>query len=240
MNKIYDTFIQFSEIKSQTKRDNRISINKSCLCDSAIKYKRCYKSYTSKFTQINNVNIFIFQKVLNKLFINYYNYVNVFNRSQANILSSHRFYNHKLKFAKKTNKNTLFKNRSYLISNYKFEQIKKYLNEHLKKKFIILNYILFALFVLFAEKSNEELRFYVNYKKLNVIIKRNRYFISLIDKVLTKIQNYKCLTRLNIITAFNKLRMHSNNENFITFVTFLETYKYRMLSFELTNDSVTY
>ena len=34
--------------------------------------------------------------------------------------------------------------------------------------------------------------------------------------------------------------MHSNNENFITFVISLETYKYRMLSFELTNESVTY
>ena len=34
--------------------------------------------------------------------------------------------------------------------------------------------------------------------------------------------------------------MHLNNEDFITFVTFLEVYKYRVLSFELTNDSVIY
>ena len=85
--------------------------------------------------------------MLNKLFVNYYNYANVFNKSQADILSSHRFYNYKLKFAKKADKNTLFKNRIYSISDHKFEQIKKYLNEHLKKKFIIFNYVLFALFV---------------------------------------------------------------------------------------------
>ena len=48
MNKIYDIFIQFFDIRSQMKRDNHISINKSCSCDSAIKYKRCYKSYTLK------------------------------------------------------------------------------------------------------------------------------------------------------------------------------------------------
>ena len=125
--------------------------------------------------------------MLNKLFINYYNYVNVFDKSQANILSSHRFYNHKLKFAKRANKNNLLKSRIYSILNHKFEQIKKYLNEHLKKKFIIFNYALFASFVLFAEKPNNELRFYVNYKKLNAIIKRNRYFISLIDEILTRI-----------------------------------------------------
>ena len=178
--------------------------------------------------------------MLNKLFINYYDYANVFDRSQANILSSHCFYNHKLKFAKKIDKNILFKNRIYLILNHKFEQVKKYLNEHLKKEFIIFNYASFASFVLFTEKLNNELRFYVNYKKLNVIIKRNRYFISLIDEVLIKIQGYKYLIRLNIIIAFNKLRMHLNNENFITFVIFFEAYKYRVLSFELTNDSIIY
>ena len=150
--------------------------------------------------------------MLNKLFLNYHNYINVFDKSQADILSSHRFYNYKLKFAKRINKNALFKNRIYLISDYKFEQVKKYLNEHLKKRFIVFNYALFASLVLFIEKSNKKLRFYVNYRKLNVIIKRNRYFISLIDEVLIKIQNYKYLTRLNIITAFNKLRMHLNNK----------------------------
>ena len=52
---------------------------------------------------------------------------------------------------------------------------------------MIFNYALFAFFVLFIKKSNEELRFYVNYKKLNVIIKKNRYFIFLINEILVKI-----------------------------------------------------
>ena len=125
--------------------------------------------------------------MLNKLFINYYNYINVFDKSQTNILSLYRFYNHKLKFAKGADKNILFKSRIYSILNYKFEQIKKYLNEHLKKRFIIFNYALFASFVLFVKKPNDKLRFYVNYRKLNVIIKRNRYFILLINEILIRI-----------------------------------------------------
>ena len=114
------------------------------------------------------------------------------------------------------------------------------MNEHLKKEFIISSYISFASLVLFTKKPNKKLRFCVDYRKLNAIIKRNRYFILLIDEVLTRIQSCKYLTRLNIITAFNKLRMHSNNENFIIFVIFFEIYKYRVLSFELTNESITY
>ena len=48
MNEIYDTPIQSFEVLSHMKRNNRISINKSYLCDSAIKYKKCYKFYTLK------------------------------------------------------------------------------------------------------------------------------------------------------------------------------------------------
>ena len=145
-----------------------------------------------------------------------------------------------MKFVKNVNKNTLLKNRIYSLLNYKFEQIKKYLNKHLRKEFIVFNYILFVFFILFAEKSNKELRFCVDYKKLNVIIKKNRYLIFLIDEILIKIQDCKYFIRLNIIAIFNKLRMHSNNEDFITFVTFLEIYKYRILLFELTNDLIIY
>ena len=80
----------------------------------------------------------------------------------------------------------------------------------------------------------------MNYKKLNVIIKKNRYFISLINKVLIKIQNYKYFIKLNIIIIFNKLRMYLNNKNFITFIIFLEAYKYQIFLFKLINDSIIY
>ena len=130
MNKIYDTLIKSLEVLLSIKRNNRISINDLCLCNFEIKYKKCYKSYIFKNSQINNIKVLISQKVLNKFSIDYYNYINVFNKSWTNILSSHRFYNWKLKFAERANKNTLFKNRIYSILRHKFEQVKKYLNEH--------------------------------------------------------------------------------------------------------------
>ena len=76
----------------------------------------------------------------------------------------------------------------------------------------------------------------MNYRKLNVIIKRNRYSLFLIEKVIEKLIEYKHLTRLNIIVAFNKLRMHLDSENLTTFITTLRLYKYHVLSFDLIND----
>ena len=59
--------------------------------------------------------------MLNEFFKKYHNYINVFNKLKTNILFLYRFYNHKLKFIKKINKNALFKNRIYSLLDYKFE-----------------------------------------------------------------------------------------------------------------------
>ena len=48
------------------------------------------------------------------------------------------------------------------------------------------------------------------------------------------------MTRLNIIAAFNKLRIYSDSEDFTTFITSLGVYKYRVLLFELINKLVNY
>ena len=56
MNEIYDTLCESSSTKT-IQRNNRISLNKSCLCDFESKYKKCCESYTLKIVQINNVEV---------------------------------------------------------------------------------------------------------------------------------------------------------------------------------------
>ncbi len=124
------------------------------------------------------------------------------------------------------------------MSSVKLLKVKKYLNENLSKRFITSSQTLYFFLVLFTLKANKDFRFCMNYWKLNVIFKRNKYSLSLIDEIIDKIVNCKHLTRLNIISAFNKLQMHLDSENYITFITALEAYKYKMLSFKLTNESI--
>ncbi len=126
------------------------------------------------------------------------------------------------------------------MSSVKLIKIKEYLNENLSKNYIIFSQISYSSSVLFILKANDDLRFYIDYRKLNVIIKRNRYSLSLIDEMIDKIIDCKHLTRLNIISIFNKLRMHLDSENYTTFIIALEVYKFKMLSFELTNDSTSF
>ena len=122
------------------------------------------------------------------------------------------------------------------MSLYKLEKIKKYFIENLFKSFITFNKVLYFLSMLFAIKVNENLRFCVDYRKLNVMTKRNRYSLFLIKEIIEKIIECKYFIKLNIIAVFNKLCMHFDNENYTIFITILSAYKYRVLSFDLINE----
>ncbi len=119
--------------------------------------------------------------------------------------------------------------------------MKKYLKEHLNKDFIESSIAFYASFILFAKKSNDELRFCVNYRKLNVIIEKNKYSISLIAETIVRLSKTKWIIKIDIRHAFNRICMHSKkNEDLITFRIKYETYKYLMMFFELINDSSTF
>jgi len=139
-----------------------------------------------------------------KLSSKYHEFLNVFDRVQLNKLPSHRFYDHKIELISDS---TLSRCQIYWMSSVKLLKVKKYLNENLSKKFITSSQTLYFFLVLFILKANEDLQFCVNYQKLNVIFKRNRYSLSLIDKIIDKIVSCKHLTKLNIISAFNKLHV---------------------------------
>ncbi len=172
-----------------------------------------------------------------KLSLKYQNFLNIFDRAQADKLSSHHSYDHKIEF---TSDATFSCRWAYWMSFWKLQKVKKYLNENFFKEFITSSKASYFSFVLFALEANEDLRFCVDYWKLNAIIKRNRYFLLLINEVIDKIVDCKHLTRLNIILTFNKLWMHSDSENYTIFIIALEVYKSKILSFELINDSTSF
>ena len=126
-NKTYLTLI--------ASRNSRILINKLYFYRSKIKYKKYYKSNTyiinnnksnisinsktSYIIRINSAKTLIRNEILAKLLIEYYNYIDVFDKTKANKLLSYYLYNYKLKFIDNYNKIELLKSRIYLIFNYK-------------------------------------------------------------------------------------------------------------------------
>jgi len=177
------------------------------------------------------------EEVKAKLPSEYHDYLDVFDRAMADQLPPHRPYDHKIELI---GEGTPPRSRLYHMSGYKLQKVKDYLIEHLNKGFISSSSASYASLILFAEKKDGSLRFCVDYRKLNALTKRDRYPLPLIDETLARIQGSRYLTRLDIIAAFNKLRMHPGSEDLTTFITSFDSYKYHVMPFELTNGSASY
>ncbi len=119
--------------------------------------------------------------------------------------------------------------------------VKNYFEDNLKKKFIVANRLFFASSIILMKNTNESLRFCVDYKKLNQLIKKNKYSLSLIEETLIHLSKTKYFIKLDIRQTFHRIRITNVEfENLITFKTRFDVYKYRVLSFKLCNESVTY
>ncbi len=204
------------------------------------KIDRLLKTARNKLEDVNLQELSheeILKEVKAKLSSRYYDYLDVFDRAMTDQLFSHRLYDHKIELI---DEKTSSRSRLYHMSDYKLQKMKNYLIEHLNKNFITSSSISYASFILFIEKKDDSLRFCVNYRKLNALIKRDRYLLLLIDETLACIQDSKYLTWLNIIVIFNKLCMHSRSDDLTIFITSFDFYKYHVMSFKLINDSTFY
>ncbi len=194
----------------------------------------------NKFKEVNLHEFFhaeALEQIKVKLFFEYYDYLDVFDWAMINQLSSHCFYDHKIKLI---NEEILLQSRLYQMFNYKLQKIKKYLINHLNKEFIFFSFASYVSLILFIKKKDESLRFCINYRKFNALIKQNHYSLSLINETFTYIQESKYLTQLNIIAAFNKLCMHFDSEDLTIFIIFFDSYKYHVMLFDLINESAFY
>ena len=180
---------------------------------------------------MSSVNI---TELMIKLPLKYYDYADIFNKQAVKVLPLRHFYDPKIKLEIL---DLLSKSWLYLMSEKKLQKVKEYLSENLKKWFIVLSKVSFASLILFVVKSNDSLHFCVDYWCLNTLTHWDQYLLPLIDKTLTQITDCKFIIKFNIITVFNKLWMHSDSEELITFYTLIKVYKYYILSFDLINES---
>ena len=123
------------------------------------------------------------KKIKIKFYLNFHDLLQTFDFITTENFLFHRFYDYKIDFVDDFH---MMQNQIYSLSYLKLMKLKKYLKKNLKKNFINFNNVLFFSSILFVIKFNEKFRFYINYCKFNVIIKRNNYFISFIDETLIK------------------------------------------------------
>ncbi len=128
----------------------------------------------------NTMHKLIIETMMNlsqKIFEKYKDFANVFDKIKINELSKHNSQNHEINTK---NKISSFES-IYNLFVIEFEIFKKYFDEFLIKEFIMSSFSSIKISILFVKKSKNDLKFCVNYKKLNAITIKNRYLIFLMN-----------------------------------------------------------
>ena len=139
----------------------------------------------------------------------YHDFLDVFSQTESDKLPPHRPYNYNIPLMPDKEPPTLVL-RKY--SQDKLRVIKKYLKENLLKGWIRASKLPAAAPVLLVKKPGGGIRFCVNYRGLNNITVKNRYPLPLIRETLDRLSQAKFYTKLNIIAAFNRMRIKEGEE----------------------------
>lgn len=176
----------------------------------------------------------------NKPFVNpaeklpkiYHEFLPVFSKDEADKLPPHRPSDHKiiLKSGCEPPWGPL-----YGMSRDELLVLRKYIKENLEKGFIRPSSSPASSPVLFVKKPGGGLRFCVDYREINDLTIKNRYPIPRIHETLTLLGKAKFFTKLDVISAFNRMRIAKGDEYLTAFRTRFGLYEYLVMPFGLAN-----
>ena len=112
--------------------------------------------------------------------------------------------------------------------------IRKYIDDHLAKGFIRPSSSPAAAPLLLAKKPGGGVRVCVDYRGLNNVTLKNRYPIPLIRETLDALCRAKYFTKLDVVAAFNRLRIAPGDEWKTAFITRFGLYECLVAWFGLT------
>jgi hypothetical protein len=111
----------------------------------------------------------------------YANFENLFRKKKnKEALLKYQLQNHKIPLIKGKTSTALL---IYSLSEKKLKTLREYIDKNLIKRYIKCSKLFIRYTVLFVSKKDGKLRIYVDYKKLNDIIIKNRYTLSLIHEI---------------------------------------------------------
>jgi hypothetical protein len=94
--------------------------------------------------------------------------------------------------------------------------------------------------VFFIKKKDGKLRFVQDYRALNVITRKNRYPLPLIDDLIHRLKDVHYFTKLDVCWGYNNVRICEGDEWNATFRTNRGLFEPLVMYFSLTNSPATF
>ena len=173
----------------------------------------------------------------------YHEVLDAFNRKKADQLPPHRpGIDHRIQLEKDDNDREKEApwGSLYNMSREELLVLRKTLTELLDKNFIRVSNSPASAPVLFVTKPGGGLRFYVDYRKLNAITRKDRYPLPLIRETLRALATARWFTKVDVIAAFHKIRVAERDEWKTAFRTRYGLYEWMVTPFGLTGAPATF
>lgn len=161
----------------------------------------------------------------------YSSYQDIFSPAEADVLPEHS--EHDCKLELKDPALPLPPKKIYKLSPKETTVLKQYIDEMLEKNFIEESDAPLGAPIFFVPKGDGGLRPCVDYSSLNKNIKLNCYPLPLIDDLIDAASGANYYTKIDLISAFNRVRMAENDEWLTTFNCMFGSFRYKVMPFGL-------
>lgn len=118
--------------------------------------------------------------------------------------------------------------------------MKAYINEMIGKGFIRPSTSPYASPMLVVKKPSSSLRICVDYYGLNSVTRKNRNAPPAIKETLARMAKVQIMTLVDVIAAFNSVRVKDGHKEKTAFLTRYSLYKYLVMPFSLCNAPRTF
>ena len=165
-----------------------------------------------------------------------HDFLPLFTKKGADELPPHRYVDHEIPL--ETDKKPPM-GRMYSMSSTELQEIRKWIEENLSKGFIRASSSSCASPILFVKKKDGSLHLCVDYRALNDITIKDRYPLPRIEETLNQIRGAKYITRLDLRSAYNLIRIKEGDEWKTAFRTRYGLFEFLVMPFGLTNTPAT-
>jgi Reverse transcriptase (RNA-dependent DNA polymerase) len=170
--------------------------------------------------------------------IQYQRHQKVFSEQAAQRFPEPRIWDHAIEL--KPGAPSMIPGKIYALTQFEQEELKKFVQEHLKKGYIRPSKSPYAAPFFFIKKKDGKLRPVQDYRRINQWTIRNQYPLPLIPQLINKVRARTLFTKFDIRWGYNNVRIKAGDEWKAAFITKQGLFKPTVMFFGLTNSPATF
>ena len=169
--------------------------------------------------------------------VKFYKWIKVFGKKQSERIPTRKIWDHTIDMKEGF---ILRKGKIYLLSREEREEVREFIQEQLRKRYIQLSKLPQTALVFFVGKKDGKKWMVQSYRYLNEWTIKNNYPLPLILDIVENISMKKIFTKMNLRWGYNNMRIKEGDEWKTVFTTPEGSFEPTVMFFELTNLPATF